>query len=80
MCGYTGNNWSHRNSNAKLKEKFGSHIRQTFSRLTTTDSYTKNITHSMESTAVCNVKPERWGSALVREQKYRGEKACDKRR
>jgi len=54
-------------------------LRKNFSIFTTTDSYTKNITHSLESTAVCNVKPERWGTALVREQKYRGEKACDKR-
>jgi hypothetical protein len=33
----------------------------------------------MESTAVRNLKPERWGSALVQEEKYRGKKACDKR-
>ena len=31
----------------------------------------------MESTAVWNLKPERWGSQLAEEKKYRGEKACD---
>jgi hypothetical protein len=36
----------------KLKEKFGSYTRNTFDRLTTKDSYTWNITHNMESTAV----------------------------
>ena len=33
----------------------------------------------MEGIAVWNLKPERWGSALVQEEKYQGEKACDKR-
>ena len=28
MYGYTGNNWSHWNSNEKLKEKFGSCTRE----------------------------------------------------
>jgi hypothetical protein len=32
----------------------------------------------MKSTAVWNLKSERWGSALVQE-KYQEEKACDKR-
>jgi hypothetical protein len=49
---YTSNNWSHWNSNEKLKEKFGSRIRKTFDRFTTKDSYTWNITHNTESTAV----------------------------
>jgi hypothetical protein len=48
----TSNNWSHWNSNEKLKEKFGSGIRKTFDRFTTRDSYTLNITHNTESTAV----------------------------
>jgi len=51
-CGYfnyNNNNW---NSNEKLKEKFGSCTRKTFDRCTTKDSYTWNITHNMESTAV----------------------------
>jgi hypothetical protein len=46
------NNWSHWNSNEKLKEKFGSGTGKTFDRLTTKDSYTWNITHNTESTAV----------------------------
>ena len=46
------NNWSHWNSNEKLKEKFGNCTRKTFDRFTTKDSYTWNITHNMESTAV----------------------------
>jgi hypothetical protein len=52
MYGYTGNNWSHWNSNEKLKENFGRYIRKTFDRLTTKDSCTWNITHSAESAAV----------------------------
>jgi hypothetical protein len=30
MYNYTSNNWSHWNSNEKLKEKFGSYTRKTF--------------------------------------------------
>jgi hypothetical protein len=36
----------------KLKEKFGSCTRETFDSFTTKDSYTWNITHNTESTAV----------------------------
>ena len=32
MFDYTGNNWSHRNSYKRLKEKFGGHTRKTFGR------------------------------------------------
>jgi len=49
---YTSNKWSHWNSNERLKEKFGNCTRKTFDRFTTKDSYTWNITHNMESTAV----------------------------
>jgi hypothetical protein len=52
MYDYTSNNWSHWNINEKRKEKFGSGTRKTFDRLTTKDSYTWNITHNTESTAV----------------------------
>jgi hypothetical protein len=52
MHDYTSNNWSHWNSNEKLKEKFGSCIRKTFDRFSTKDSCTWNITHNAESTAV----------------------------
>ena len=52
MYGYTSNNWSHWNSNEKLKEKFGSSTRNTFDGFTTKDSCTWNITHNAESTAV----------------------------
>ena len=45
-------NWSHWNSNEKLKEKFGRNTRKTFDRFTTKDSYTSNITHNTESTVV----------------------------
>jgi len=41
------------------------------------DSYTWYITHNKESTAVCNLKPARWGSPLV--QKYQEEKTYDRR-
>ena len=52
MYDCTSNNWSHWNSNEKLKEKFGNYTRKTFDRFTTKDSYTWNITHNTESTAV----------------------------
>jgi hypothetical protein len=52
MHDYSGNNWSHRNSNKRFKEKSGSHTSKTFNRFTTKDSYTWNITHNMESTIV----------------------------
>jgi len=52
MYDYTSNNWSHWNSNGKLKEKFGICTRKTFDRFPTKDRYTWNITHNTESTAV----------------------------
>jgi len=52
MYGYNSNNWSHWNSNEKLKEKFGSCTSITFDRFTTKDNYIWNITHNTESTAV----------------------------
>ena len=52
MYDCTNKNWSHWNSKEKLKEKFGSCTRKTFDRFTTKDSYTWNITHNTESTAV----------------------------
>ena len=52
MYDCTSNNWSHWKSNEKLKEKFGSCTRKTLNRFTTKDSYTWNITHNTESTAV----------------------------
>ena len=52
MYDYTSKNWSHWNSNEKLKEKFGSCTRKTFDIFTSKDSYTWNMTHNTESTAV----------------------------
>ena len=52
MYDYTSNTWSQWNSNEKLKEKFGNCSRETFDRFTTKDSYTWNITHNTESTAM----------------------------
>jgi hypothetical protein len=52
MYDYTNSNWSHWNCNEKLKEQFGSCTRKTLDRFTTKDSYTWNITHNTESTAV----------------------------
>jgi len=52
MYHYTSNNWSHWDSNEKLKEKFGSCTWKTLNKFTTKDSYTWNITHNKESTAV----------------------------
>ena len=52
MYDCTSNNWSHLKSNEKLKEKFVSCTRKTLDRFTTKDSYTWNITHNTESTAM----------------------------
>ena len=52
MYDYTSSKWSHWNSNEKLKEIFGICTRKTFDRFTTKDSYTWNITHNTECTAV----------------------------
>jgi hypothetical protein len=52
MYDYTSNNCSHWNSNEKLTGKFGSCTREAFDSFTTKDSYTGNITHNTESTAV----------------------------
>jgi len=49
---YTNNNWSHWNSNEKLKETFGSYTKKTFNRFVANDSCTWNITHNTGSTAV----------------------------
>jgi hypothetical protein len=62
-----------------LRKKSGSYTRKTFSSFTKKDSCTWNITHNTESTAVWNLKPERWGLPLVQGEKQQGEKACDKR-
>jgi len=78
MYDCASNKWSHWNCNKKLKEKFENCTRKTFDRFTTKDSCTWNITHNTESTAVCSLKTEQWGSPLVQE-KYQEEKACDKR-
>jgi hypothetical protein len=51
--------------NGKLKAKSGSYTRKALDRFSTANSYTWNITHNTESTAVGNLKPERWGSPLV---------------
>ena len=52
MYDCTSNNWSHWNSNENLNEKFGRYTRKILDRFTTKDSYTWNITHNTESTAV----------------------------
>ena len=52
MCNYTGDNWSHQNSNKMFKEIFGNDTRKTLNRFTTKDSYTWNITNNTESAVV----------------------------
>jgi len=52
MYDFISNNWSHWNSNEKLKEKLGNYTMKTLDRFNTKDSYTWNITHNTESTAV----------------------------
>jgi len=78
MYDCTNNNWSHWNSNEKLKEHFGSCTGKVFGRFCTKDSYTWNITHNTENTAVWSLKRERRGSPLVQE-KYQEEEVYDKR-
>jgi len=51
MYVYTGNNWSHWNSNEKLKEKFGSCTRKIFYRFITKIAIL-GTSHITESTAV----------------------------
>ena len=53
---YTGNNWSHRNSNRRFKEKFGSHTRGTCNRFTT-KAATHGI-HRSRHAAIWNLKPQ----------------------
>ena len=77
---HTSNNYSHGESNRRVKEEFGIHTRVTFNRFITNDSCTWNIIHKTDSTAVWNLKPEQWGSPLVQEKKHQGENACDKRK
>jgi hypothetical protein len=43
-----------------LKKCFGSHTRKTFNRFATNEGYTWNFTYYEESTAICNLKSERW--------------------
>jgi hypothetical protein len=51
VCDCTGNMWSHRNSNERFKEQFGSHGWETFSILGTKDSCSWNITRNTECAA-----------------------------
>jgi hypothetical protein len=52
MYDYTSYNRRHWNSNEKLKEKSRLYTRRTFDKFVTENSYTWNITHNTESTAV----------------------------
>jgi hypothetical protein len=52
MYDYISYNWSHSNSNKKLKEISGNYTKKRIDRFTTEVSYTCNITHNTESTAV----------------------------
>jgi len=45
---YTDNIWSHCNNKNRFKEI----LKKTFNRRTTKDSYARNITHNIESTAI----------------------------
>jgi hypothetical protein len=75
MHDYTSYNWSHWNSKEKFKKKSGTYTRKTFDRFATADSCTWDITHNTESTAVENLKPERWGHRWFK--RSTGKKACD---
>jgi hypothetical protein len=52
MNDYFSYNWSHWNSNEKLKEKSERYTRETFDRFNTEDRFAWNITRNTESTAV----------------------------
>ena len=52
MYDYTGNIWSHPNSNKMFKEKFGCHSRKTLDRFRTKNNCTKNNTRNAGGTAV----------------------------
>jgi hypothetical protein len=52
MYYYTGNNWSHWNSNEKLKEKYGRYIRKTFDRFTTKTA-TRGTPHLIRKVFQC---------------------------
>ena len=54
MYDCTSNNWSHWNSNEKLKEKFGSCTRKTLDRFTTKDSYTSHIIRKVLLCEACS--------------------------
>jgi hypothetical protein len=53
MYDYANSNWSHWNSNEKLKEKFGSCTRKTPDRFTTKDSY--GTSHIIRKVLQCEV-------------------------
>ena len=77
MYDCTGNNWSHWNSNEKLKENFKlyrENIRQIHYKR---QLYSEQHTQYGKYCSV-KLKRERWGSLLVQE-KQQEEKACDKR-
>jgi len=52
----------HRNGSKRFKEKFISHTRKIFNRLTTKDSYTWNITQYGK---YCSVKLEEWAVGIT---------------
>jgi hypothetical protein len=53
-----------------LKKLSGNNTRKAFSRFSTKNSCTRNITHYKESATIRNLKPEWWGSIQVQEEKY----------
>jgi hypothetical protein len=48
MYDYTGNNWIHRNSNKRFREKFGSQTGKTFNRFNKQDRCTWKITYNAD--------------------------------
>jgi len=52
ICDSTGNIPSHRNSNKRLKERFGSHITKTLNSFTMKHICTWNNTHNTEGAAI----------------------------
>lgn len=74
MYDYTGNNWSHQNSNKRFKEKCGVHIRKTLKGFPTKDSYTRNTTHYRK---YCSLKSEPGGVGITDgSREYHEEKDC----
>ena len=77
-CIISSNNWIHRRTDKRFKEKFERPNRKPFSRFIIKDSYICSITRNKKSTSVCDWNLEREVSPLFKE-KYQRNKTRDMR-